>query len=65
MKDYEKTKAMLVDFGVGFTEGEFSDEGLLYIKCEHGDKKVGGYSGFYTVFEFDKDGNFLKIGAFE
>ncbi|MFG9350137.1 hypothetical protein ACEP28_32440 [Pseudomonas aeruginosa] len=59
MSDQEKLKALLTEFGVGFTEDETS------ISCEAGDAKVGGYIGFGTTFEFDTEGKFKRMGAWE
>lgn len=28
-------------------------------------EKVTGYPGFYTLFEFTEDGEFMKMGAWE
>lgn len=59
MNDKEKLKALLTEFGVGFTEDDAS------ITCEEGDAKVGGYIGFGTTFEFDTEGKFIRMGAWE
>lgn len=42
----------------GRPSGCFGDE---YPECD----KVGGYTGFSTQFEFDKNGKFLTVGAWE
>lgn len=60
MTDKDKLKALLTVFGVGFTENGDGD-----ITCEHGDDKVGGYVCFYVDFEFDKNGKFVTMGAWE
>jgi len=61
MTDKEKLVQLLQEFGVGCRE---KPEGIKvggYNKY----KKVSGYSGFYTLFEFDKVGNFVRMGAWE
>ena len=30
-----------------------------------GETKISGYSMFYTAFEFDEDGEFIRMGAWE
>lgn len=62
MKDIEKLKKLLTEFNVGFTV-ETDKEGIEYIECLEGERKIKGYSSFMTHFEFDKDGNFLQMGA--
>lgn len=57
--DKEKLKKLLKDFGVGFKE----DSSDIY--CEAGDAKINGYAGFSTWFEFDKEGRFVEMGAYE
>lgn len=63
--DYERVKAMLTEFGVEFTEHKSVKGDLTFLQCKSGSEKVGGYSGFYTDFDFDKDGKFLGMGAWE
>ena len=66
--DLDRTKELLDSFGVLYTAEEnsivfgkywFSD--CPFPKCE----KVDGYSGFYTAFDFDDQGKFLSVGAWE
>jgi hypothetical protein len=59
MSDFEKLKALLTEFGVGFGEGQWR------IVCESGGEKVTGYSGLFTEFTFDGDGSFIEMGAYE
>lgn len=73
MTDREKLVALLTEWGVGF-EGENaqrqrhsvggSGEDNSVILCQ-GDAKIGGYSGFLAVFEFDDAGAFQQIGVWE
>ncbi len=60
MKDIDKLKSLLTEFGVGFTE-ESGD----IIKCYYGSNKVEGYNRFYTTFQFNNDGKFVEMGAWE
>lgn len=63
VKDIDKLKALLREFGVGF---EVRHGNLITgIVCKQGAAKVGGYDHFLTSFDFDKDGDFLLRGAFE
>ena len=59
MNDKEKLKALLTEFGVVFEEKDNN------IVCRDGAEKVGGYLGFFTEFEFDAEGKFISIGAWE
>ena len=81
MNDYEQLKDLLTRFGVGFDEGKykaakrdgfldstgiFKDDMCHYIFCtaeEH--DKVTGYFDFFTRFEFNSDGSFVRMGAWE
>lgn len=64
MKDIDKLKKLLAEFGVGFTVEKDRDENDI-IECYGGDAKIGGYNCFYTDFNFDKDGKFIEMGAYE
>lgn len=73
--DLDRTKEFLDSLGVLYSEDtwshvndtititfgqhQYSDD--PFPKCD----KVDGYSGFFTRFEFDKDGKFLTVGAWE
>ena len=61
MTDKEKLVALLTEFGV-----EWRAKGQ-HIKCGGYNhyKKIIGFNGFYTEFEFDIDGKFLQMGAWE
>lgn len=61
MTDKEKLTALLTEFGVEWCEKEYG------IKCGGYKEydKITGYHGYYTLFEFDKDGKFEQMGAWE
>ena len=55
--DRAKLEKLLTKFGVGFIkEGDT-------IVCEEGGEKITGYSKFCTIFQFNTDGEFDKMGA--
>lgn len=59
MTDKEKLEKLLTEFKVGFTE----EAGAIV--CEEGNENIGGYNGFMTTFEFDQEGTFIQMGAWE
>lgn len=61
MTDKEKLCELLTSFGVEWRE---KPEG---IKCGgyHHYAGICGYSCFYTLFEFNEDGSFHLMGAWE
>lgn len=65
MTDFEKMKSLFDEFEIHFSvvteESEVYDTIELYAKT----KNVEGYSGFYTYFEFSKQGEFKKVGIYE
>lgn len=66
MTDLEKLESLLKDWGVGFKrtkEENVSNEDV--IRCSEGSAKIDGYADFFTEFFFDKDGKFLRMGAWE
>jgi hypothetical protein len=65
MTDLDKLKTLLTEFGVGFEEDYDPQHIRTFIQCKEGFDKVRGYSLFYTLFEFDIDGNFTEMGAYE
>lgn len=58
--DKEKLIELLTEFGVGFELEENNR-----VVCTQGKDKVDGYHLFYTTFDFDKDGKFTEMGAWE
>lgn len=63
MKDTEKLKALLNEFGVEYSV-ELMDDGVGIV-CRSGNAKVDGYCSFFVEFQFKKDGDFSKIGIWE
>lgn len=61
MTDRDKLINLLLEFGVEFKVHD-SDNDII---CKEGDKKISGYPSFYTLFEFDENGRFIAIGAWE
>jgi hypothetical protein len=57
--DRERLVELLTDFGVGF------EEGMWEITCSEGNAKIDGYPFYFTCFEFDMDGKFVEMGAWE
>ena len=66
MTDREKLIALLAEFGVGFEQGGVPGiRGNNNVICREGRAKIDGYSMFCTIFEFDEQGQFIKMGAWE
>ena len=74
MTDLEKLTALLGEWGVPYAAGDGEVQvgqpiggGGIGVGADHpGDEaKVGGYTGFYTLFTFDAEGRFVKMGAWE
>jgi hypothetical protein len=63
MKDIEKLKALLNEFGVEYST-EAVDDGVGIV-CRSGADKVDGYCSFFVEFQFEEDGRFKKIGIWE
>lgn len=68
--DLDRTKELLDSLGVLYACEEYS---IIFGNTSRGEEfdgfpecdKVEGYNGFYTMFRFDEDGNFLTVGAWE
>lgn len=70
MTDKEKLLALLGEWGVpGRCEDQPPDPGTATVECvivgEGRNEKVTGFAGFFTAFEFDADGKFVQMGAWE
>ena len=57
--DRQKLKDLLDEWDVEYSE----KDGEVW--CEEGKRGVGGYCAFLTAFDFNEDGKFLKMGAYE
>ena len=55
----------LADVEYRIRESFENGEHLRFITLVQGDKKVEGYSYFYTRFNFDGEGKLLEVGAYE
>lgn len=69
MTDIEKFKELYNSLGV---EYQYDNETIYLGDYYHEDEvvtvagdSVEGYSGFYTIIEFDKDGKFKSQGVYE
>ena len=75
VSDKEKLIQLLASWGVPYGIGYYEkprDGATMYIQVGDGhdlsiplSDKVDGYGGFYTSFEFDDDGAFVRMGAWE
>lgn len=68
MTDKEKLIALLNEWGVPFSQHVVVDPdspGQIVGVGREGSDKVSGYSGFFTDFEFDLEGKFQCMGAWE
>jgi hypothetical protein len=63
MTDKEKFIAFFKSFGIDLTPQD--NNLLLEEDCMQDNPKVKGYCGFYTIFNFDSNGNFVDCGAYE
>lgn len=70
--DYERTKEFMDSLGILYSNYTVYDtQNVVFGNTDLSDDvfpdcdKVGGYDGFYTRFEFDENGKFLTVGAWE
>jgi hypothetical protein len=65
--DLDRWKLFLADFGIEYREehGDQPGDPVMRLCMEKGMRKVAGYSGFVTDIEFDADGKFIQLGAWE
>jgi hypothetical protein len=62
--DLEDWRAFLTRFGVGFKE-EPGRGPEMHLTLTSGATRVTGYNGFFTSIEFDAEGAFIQLGAWE
>lgn len=62
MTDLDKLTSLLDEFGVEYHLTDIGD--WKNVSMRYGDRKVGGYVGFGTEFNFTSDGSFHGIGAY-
>ena len=65
MTGLEKLTALLTEFGIGFSATEKRCGVGTLITCESGGARLEGYGGFEIEFEFDEEGNFQQMAAWE
>lgn len=66
--DFERFKQLYESVGIEFVpekrieaDGSFS----VQLNSDGTNKHIDGYGGFFTAIDFDKDGKFIKTGAWE
>lgn len=59
MSDLEEFIALFDRLGVEYQKYEGD------LLCKGGDRKVEGYSWFFTKFEFNELGKFIQMGAYD
>lgn len=64
MTDLEKVISLLIELGVVYTEEEWKGRHHVNVPT-HGGPRNSGYAGFVSTFEFDKEGGFIEMGAWE
>lgn len=57
LTDKEKVMALFTELGIGFEQEKTSNN----LVCTEGNRRIGGYRGFETYFEFDDDGKFTQM----
>jgi hypothetical protein len=66
MTDKEKTIALFTELGIGFfIEVQGKNKEIEYIFCEYDNKNIKGLSWCHSYFEFDCNGKFVSMGAYE
>jgi hypothetical protein len=73
--DQERLLALLKDFGINSETEDMEAEpdgpnkelppGTGIVIEQHNNPKVGGYTQFFGVFRFDKDGRFVQVSFWE
>ena len=65
MTDIKRTTEFFNSLGINTFKVLPYDGGIALILEQGCHPKVVGYQGFLTAFLFDKDGNFIEMGAWE
>jgi hypothetical protein len=74
MTDFERTKQFLDSLGILYVHNKLDNSIQFGVPLHKKDRdyyphpkcdKVSGYGGNYTSFEFDKNGEFIRVGAWE
>ena len=64
IKDVDKLKNLLIEFGLYYTE-DSHEGGYSWIMLENDaykyHPKIGGYAGCYANFQFNQDGTFVQV----
>ena len=63
MTDKEKLLKLFEEFGISEAVKHESDNSVFLEAKTH--PKIDGYGFFCTVFEFDENDNFIKLGIWE
>jgi hypothetical protein len=67
MIDLEEWTTFLTRYGVGIKQenGDVPGDPVMRLCLKKGAPKVTGYNDFYIDVEFDENGRFVQIGAWE
>ena len=65
MTDMEKLTKLLLGFGVEFEVFTNASKELIVVSMGEGTRKVDGYPGYRTDFNFTAGGSFLDVGIWE
>ncbi len=63
--DMARWKVFLAEFEIEFEEVQIEQPAGVLLRLREGMANVVGYFEFFTDVEFDGDGRFVKIGAWE
>lgn len=63
MTDLERLCVLLDEWGVGYERVKRKTG--VSIRLPEGNRNIGGYAYVFTDFDFDEDGRFLEVGAYE
>ena len=65
MTDYERTREFMESLDIGYTEDVDTVGQKIHILLQEGNKNISGYANFCTWFDFDLEGKFIQVGAWE